>query len=178
MLIVAYSLVATFLPPLAPSGILALHFAHALAWCLFHSFGLGLVLRAQSERKYLVRHFLKHYHYPRNDNGAGAVYEAFANWKSMYNLSMCMTYGKRTSNMLAEVPSTRHFCSVLYRPSVEDVLDTARLDGRQRAPATHAWRRECLRPADPACTLSATPDPHRHPHMGDNGVLRRSGPVR
>ncbi|OCH92552.1 phosphatidylethanolamine N-methyltransferase [Obba rivulosa] len=92
VLIAAYSLVAAFLPPLSPSGVLALHFAHALTWCLFHSFGLGLLLRAQSERKFLVRHYLKHYHYPRNDNGAGAVYEAFANWKSIYNLSMCMTY--------------------------------------------------------------------------------------
>ncbi|EMD30910.1 hypothetical protein CERSUDRAFT_145741 [Gelatoporia subvermispora B] len=91
-LIVAYSLVVAFAPPLSTSGVLALHFAHALTWCLFHSFGLGLLLRAQSERKYLVRHYLKHYHYPRNDHGTGAVYEAFANWKSIYNLSMCMTY--------------------------------------------------------------------------------------
>lgn len=73
---------------------LSLHFAHALTWCLFHSFGLGLLLQAQSERKFLVRHFLKHYHYPRNDNGKGAVIEAFANWKSIYNMSMCMTYGE------------------------------------------------------------------------------------
>jgi phosphatidylethanolamine N-methyltransferase len=68
-------------------------FAHALAWTLFHIFGLGLLLKAQSERKFLVRHFLTHYHYPANDINIGAVREAFANWKGMYNLSMCMTYG-------------------------------------------------------------------------------------
>ncbi|OBZ74367.1 Phosphatidylethanolamine N-methyltransferase [Grifola frondosa] len=87
-----YPLVVSFLPPLSHRGILALHFTHALAWCLFHSFGLGLLLRAQSESKFLVRHFLKHYHYPRNDNGKGALQDAFLNWKSLYNLSMCMTY--------------------------------------------------------------------------------------
>ena len=70
-----------------------LHFIHALTWCLLHSFGLGLLLRSQSESKFMVRHFLKHYHYPRNDGGKGAVLEAFSNWKSIYNLSMCMTYG-------------------------------------------------------------------------------------
>lgn len=81
------------------------------------------MLRAQSEGKFLVRHFLKHYHYPTSgagragkyvdgkegryaqgregrhghgrDDGAGegAVREAFMNWKVVYNLSMCMTYG-------------------------------------------------------------------------------------
>ncbi|KAI0744530.1 phosphatidylethanolamine N-methyltransferase [Earliella scabrosa] len=71
---------------------LTLHFLHALAWCLFHSVGLGLLLRAQSQSKFLVRHYLKHYHYPQHDRGQGAVHEAFQNWKTIYNLSMCMTY--------------------------------------------------------------------------------------
>ena len=91
-------LVASFLPTLSTRDTLVLHFTHALLWCLFHSFGLGLVLQAQSERKFLVRHFLKHYHYPRNDNGKGAVIEAFSNWKSIYNTSMCMTYGRLHNN--------------------------------------------------------------------------------
>ncbi|KAI0697797.1 phospholipid methyltransferase-domain-containing protein [Cytidiella melzeri] len=91
-LVLVYVLLASFVPTMSNSATLTLYFAHALVWCLFHSFGLGLLLRAQSERKFLVRHFLKHYHYPRNDNGRGAVIEAFSNWKSMYNMSMCMTY--------------------------------------------------------------------------------------
>ena len=85
------------LPPLSYGVTLAILTVNTLAWVLFHSFGLGLVLRAQSERKFLVRHFLKHYHYPRNDGGKGAVYEAFSNWKSIYNVSMCMTYGTTSS---------------------------------------------------------------------------------
>ncbi|TFY56065.1 hypothetical protein EVJ58_g7866 [Rhodofomes roseus] len=92
VLIMLYPLVLSFLPLLSPRGTLVLHFVHALGWCLVHSFGLGLLLRAQSERKFLVRHFLKHYHYPAHDHGRGALIEAFTNWKSIYNLSMCMTY--------------------------------------------------------------------------------------
>ncbi|CAL1698213.1 unnamed protein product [Somion occarium] len=92
VMIVFYVLLGTFFPTLSTRGSLMLHFAHAFIWCLFHSFGLGLLLRAQSESKYMVRHFLKHYHYPRNDGRKGAVLEAFSNWKSIYNMSMCMTY--------------------------------------------------------------------------------------
>ncbi|KAH8077088.1 phosphatidylethanolamine N-methyltransferase [Cristinia sonorae] len=92
VLLVFYVALAVFLPQLSPKASLALHFTHALMWCLFHTFGLGLLLKAQSERKFLVRHFLKHYHYPRNDRGKGAVKEAFSNWKAIFNMSMCMTY--------------------------------------------------------------------------------------
>jgi hypothetical protein len=35
-----------------------LHFGYALAWTVFHTLYLGLVLHAQSTRKFLVRHFL------------------------------------------------------------------------------------------------------------------------
>lgn len=93
VLIIGYSLVFSFLPRLSPRNTLGLHFAHALAWCLFHCFGLGLLLRSQSRSKFLVRHFLKNYHYPPNDGDKGAVMEAFTNWKAIYNLSLCMTYG-------------------------------------------------------------------------------------
>ncbi|KAH7924203.1 hypothetical protein BV22DRAFT_1196127 [Leucogyrophana mollusca] len=92
VLVIFYLLVASVLPTLSHQATLALHFAHACAWAIFHSFGLGLLLRAQSESKFMVRHFLKHYHYPTNDHGQGAVQEAFTNWKSLYNLSLCMTY--------------------------------------------------------------------------------------
>lgn len=93
VLFVFYVLISAFIPSLSHKAALSLYFAHAFAWCIFHSFGLGLLLRAQSERKFLVRHFVKHYHYPRNDNGKGALYDAFSNWKAIYNMSMCMTYG-------------------------------------------------------------------------------------
>ena len=89
----AYAGSLMFLPSLSSPAVLTLHFVHALAWCGFHCIGLGLVLRAQSQSKFLVRHFLKHYHYPHNDRGQGAVHEAFQNWKQIYNTSMCMTYG-------------------------------------------------------------------------------------
>ncbi|KAF7759714.1 hypothetical protein Agabi119p4_11409 [Agaricus bisporus var. burnettii] len=69
---------------------LAVCFLHAAAWCLIHYVGLGLLLRAQGRSKFLVRHFMKNYHYP--DGGKGAVVEAFTNWKAIYNMSMCMTY--------------------------------------------------------------------------------------
>ncbi len=89
ILVLIYAVALTIFP----TNSLTLHFVHALAWCLFHSVGLGLLLRAQSQNKFLVRHFLKHYHYPHHDRGQGAVREAFQNWKQMYNMSMCMSYG-------------------------------------------------------------------------------------
>ncbi|KAH9943892.1 phosphatidylethanolamine N-methyltransferase [Amylocystis lapponica] len=92
VLVILYPLMSCLIPSLSRRGSLNLYCVHALAWILFHSFGLGLVLRAQSEKKFLVRHFLKHYHYPQNERGKGAIQEAFSNWKSIYNLSMCMTY--------------------------------------------------------------------------------------
>ena len=94
VLIIFYGLAFTLLPTLSPAGTLILHFSHALAWCITHYFGLGLLLRAQSKHKFLVRHYLKNYHYSKDDGGQGAVVEAFANWKTIYNLSMCMTYGR------------------------------------------------------------------------------------
>ncbi|KAJ6492894.1 phospholipid methyltransferase-domain-containing protein [Mycena vitilis] len=92
VLVIAYSLVISVLPRVSDSTALGLHFAHALAWCLLHCFGLGLLLRAQGQSKFLVRHFLKNYHYPANDGDRGAIVEAFANWKAIYNLSLCMSY--------------------------------------------------------------------------------------
>jgi phosphatidylethanolamine N-methyltransferase len=93
ILVICYSLVVSLLPRLSQQATVLLHFGHALSWCIFHCFGLGLLLRAQSQNKYLVRHYMKHYHYSQTDGGTGAVQEAFTNWKSIYNLSLCMTYG-------------------------------------------------------------------------------------
>ena len=92
VLLIFYISVASCLPILSHRATLALHFAHASVWCIFHSVGLGLLLQAQSQSKFLVRHFMKNYTYPVNDNGDGAVQEAFTNWKSLYNMSLCMTY--------------------------------------------------------------------------------------
>ncbi|KAJ7123762.1 phospholipid methyltransferase-domain-containing protein, partial [Mycena epipterygia] len=92
LLIITYSLVISLLPRVSSGTALGLHFAHALAWCLFHCFGLGLLLRAQGQSKFLVRHFMKNYHYPANDVYPGAIVEAFSNWKAIYNLSLCMSY--------------------------------------------------------------------------------------
>lgn len=77
---------------LPASAVVPLHFLHAIAWRCFHSFGLGYILKSQSQSKFLVRHFLKHYYYPSGEGETGAVKDAFNNWKEMYNLSMCMTY--------------------------------------------------------------------------------------
>ncbi|KAJ7630115.1 hypothetical protein DFH06DRAFT_1272697 [Mycena polygramma] len=84
VLIIAYSLVISVLPRVSDGTALGLHFAHALAWCLFHCFGLGLLLRAQGQSKTTT--------YPANDGDRGAIVEAFANWKAIYNLSLCMSY--------------------------------------------------------------------------------------
>lgn len=67
---------------------------HAFLWRIYHTFVLGWILKAQSDSKFLVRHFLKHYHYSSSnlESGRGAVQEAFSNFKGLYNLAMCMTY--------------------------------------------------------------------------------------
>ena len=62
---------------LLPAGSLAVHFCHTLVWCAFHCLGLGLVLCAQLQNKFLVRHYLRCYHYLHNDRGQGTVHEAF-----------------------------------------------------------------------------------------------------
>jgi len=99
VLLVLYGFAFMLLPAVSSQTTLVLHFIHALAWCMIHYFGLGLLLRAQSESKFLVRHYLKNYHYAHNDGGQNAIIEAFANWKAIYNLSMCMTYGAFSTNL-------------------------------------------------------------------------------
>ncbi|KAH0580012.1 phosphatidylethanolamine N-methyltransferase [Termitomyces sp. 'cryptogamus'] len=91
VLMLTYCLSISFFPPISDSVALRLYFMHALAWCSIHYIGLGLLLKAQSKNKFMVRHFMKHYHYAGNEGG-GAVAEAFSNWKMIYNMSMCMTY--------------------------------------------------------------------------------------
>ena len=118
LLAMAYPFLTVVLPTswLASAG---LHFAHALAWMLFHTLGLGLVLKAQSSRKFLVRHFLKYYHYPARDGSRGAVREAFASWKAVYNLSMCMSYG--ACILVQQIEVADEGDSVLLWVGLEDV---------------------------------------------------------
>ena len=70
---------------------IVLHTIHVIIWRLIHSLGLGILLRLQSEKKFMVRHYLKNYFYP--EDGSAAIAEAFDNWKQMYTLSLSMTYG-------------------------------------------------------------------------------------
>ncbi|KAG8958888.1 phosphatidylethanolamine N-methyltransferase [Tulasnella sp. 419] len=94
LLAISYTLFNSFIGgSLTHKQGLVLHFLHAFGWRMFHSFGLGLLLKRQSESKFLVRHFVKNYYYPPGTAAEGAVEEAFSNWKSMYNLSLWMTYG-------------------------------------------------------------------------------------
>ncbi|KAJ1026888.1 hypothetical protein NDA16_002182 [Ustilago loliicola] len=91
LLIIAslYSLFPLILPSLGRNSRLTLLFINALAWRTFHSFGLGLALHRQSETKWIIRHFLKHYHYTQPSD---AVFEAFSHWKIIYNTSLVLTY--------------------------------------------------------------------------------------
>ncbi|BGP19913.1 hypothetical protein JCM10213_008612 [Rhodosporidiobolus nylandii] len=89
LLVLVYAVVPAFLPSLGPRTKLVLLFLHALAWRVFHTGVLGYALKLQSEKKWIVRHFLKHYHYEKDGD---AVLDAFSNFKSIYNLSLCMTY--------------------------------------------------------------------------------------
>ncbi|KAI8337739.1 phospholipid methyltransferase-domain-containing protein [Chlamydoabsidia padenii] len=75
---------AVILPLLLPSRVgVAFAVGQAFFWRIIHSYGLGALLRAQSQKKFFTRHFVK---------WGGGVHEAFQNWKSIYNLSLCMTY--------------------------------------------------------------------------------------
>ncbi|KAG6890127.1 hypothetical protein C0995_011420 [Termitomyces sp. Mi166 len=90
VLILSYCLSISFFPRFSDTVTLRLHFLHALGWCIIHYVGLGLLLKAQSQNKFMVRHFMKHYHYAGNEGG-GAVAEAFANWKLLIGLHVWAT---------------------------------------------------------------------------------------
>lgn len=132
MLLVSYVLIFTVLPgELSNKTVLTLHFVHALGWCLFHSFGLGLLLQGQSKNKMLVRHFLKHYPYPQRTGsgkssslGKAAVTEAFENWKRLYNLSLCMSYGTLPYHSHSVHPLILGFSSLIFRSRLEDIFNS------------------------------------------------------
>ena len=84
-----YATLAIAFPVTSPSWQLHFAFTNALAWRLFYSLGLGGILRAQSQTKWMTRHFLKHYTYETDD---GAVRAAFHSFKFAYNFSSVMVY--------------------------------------------------------------------------------------
>ncbi|TIB94206.1 hypothetical protein E3Q19_00520 [Wallemia mellicola] len=88
-LLVFYAIVASFLPNFKPTTSLVLHVLHAAAWRIFHSFALGCLLKAQSENKYLVKHYLKYYAHVHADDAKRSAFDA---WKRVYNLSLVMVY--------------------------------------------------------------------------------------
>jgi Phospholipid methyltransferase len=55
----------------------------AITWRLLHSIGLGLILKFQSSDKLWTKHFIKH---------GSTPWEAWSQWKSIYNTSLCLTY--------------------------------------------------------------------------------------
>ena len=93
VLVIAYGLGISFMTQLPGKVTLVAHVIHTFIWLMIHYIGLGLLLKSQSENKFLVRHFMKHYHYSQGDGGTGAICEAFNSWKAIYNLTLCMTYG-------------------------------------------------------------------------------------
>lgn len=85
-LAVFYAVCLSLLPQCSSRARLVLYFGHAVVWRLFHSFGLGLMLKKQSQSKWLVRHFIKHYY------SSDPVRESFKQFIGIYNLSLIMTY--------------------------------------------------------------------------------------
>jgi phosphatidylethanolamine N-methyltransferase len=60
---------------------------------------------------------MKHYYYPPNDGGVSAVQEAFSNWKAIYNLSLCMTYGMRQFRRFPSIMTlicVEFYCTVSF----------------------------------------------------------------
>lgn len=134
VLVIVYTVAFLFVIPAitartdSAAPLITVAFVHALAWRVFHSVGLGLALKAQSERRWIVRHFIKHYLY---DAQGEAVRNAFDNWKSTYNLSLCMTY--LSTGMLAwqcyNIPADWEFGSILVRHVLGLVRRRRRLSG-------------------------------------------------
>lgn len=131
--VVVYSVILTFMPAISDKAILTMHYVHSLFWLLFHYVGLGLLLRAQSESKFLVRHYIKNYYYPERDIGQGPIIEAFNNWKAIYNFSMCMTYGAHLvpHYRLSMILTVHSLSSLLHWRRMEIVLAAQRLGSRE-----------------------------------------------
>ncbi|KAI8087545.1 phospholipid methyltransferase-domain-containing protein [Thamnidium elegans] len=84
-LVAAMIMIYAIITPLLVQGKTGVSIAivQTFFWRAIHSLGNGAILRAQSNTKFFTRHFIK---------WGGGVQEAFQNWKSIYNLTLCMTY--------------------------------------------------------------------------------------
>ncbi|KAH9821255.1 phospholipid methyltransferase-domain-containing protein [Melampsora americana] len=65
---------------------------NAIGFRLLHSFGLGILLKKQSQTRFIVRHFLKRYHYHPEIFREVVLEDCFGNWMGIYNLSLIMVY--------------------------------------------------------------------------------------
>lgn len=173
-----YSL-STLVPPLPHHLGLTMHFLHALSWRIFHSFGLGLLLRAQSKSKWYVRHYLKHYHYP-TDEAEGlqkegvvkrATEEAFRNWQVGYNISLVMTYGTSPDGFMLH---STNGISVIRGSRLEDLSPAHGLDRERHDASSRAWFRKRFQPLHPA-KLADESGPDQPAHLGCRLLIRSSG---
>jgi phosphatidylethanolamine N-methyltransferase len=87
----------------------------SVVWRLLHSVGLGLILRMQSSDKFWTKHFIKH--------GSNPI-DAWSQWKSLYNTSLCLTY---VSFILAclqnyQLPNNWTYGTVLLRHTLGFIL--------------------------------------------------------
>lgn len=90
VLIIFYSTMnLLFMNNLSNSTLLILNVLHAVAWRIFHSFVLGFILKAQSENKWLIKHYLKYYAHSDANEAKKCAFDAF---KRVYNLSLIMVY--------------------------------------------------------------------------------------
>jgi len=82
ILLAAYVFFLTVFTPSTPL-VQFLFVLNAIAWRLWYSVGLGIMLTKQSNKKTWTRHFVKYGESPE---------EAWRQWKGMYHLSMTMCY--------------------------------------------------------------------------------------
>ncbi|KAI8978368.1 phospholipid methyltransferase-domain-containing protein [Pilobolus umbonatus] len=109
-LISAFIILHTMITPFFIKGKAGIAYCllQAVFWRLFHSCGLGWLLYRQSKDKLFTRHYIK---------WGGGAEEAFRNWKSIYNLSLCMTYVSfiRLSIGLYSLPENWPYGTALLR---------------------------------------------------------------
>ncbi|KAI8980834.1 phospholipid methyltransferase-domain-containing protein [Pilobolus umbonatus] len=80
-IIALYAIITPLLVPGKAGIVLAL--SQAFIWRIIHTLGTSGILYSQSQNKLFTRHFIK---------WGGDAKEAFQNWKSIFNLTLCMTY--------------------------------------------------------------------------------------
>jgi phosphatidylethanolamine N-methyltransferase len=83
ILLQSYIILLTLFTPTTPL-FQAIFVLHAIAWRLWYTIGLGLLLDRQANKKMWTRHFVKF---------GEDTEEAWRQWKGIYHLSMTMNYG-------------------------------------------------------------------------------------